>query len=139
MIYHPQSNLDVKRKIGTWHNVNGLVLEARKVDSLNEWRTAAIAVVCYFGCNQLGEINRERVEDVTMVRDMLMVFMKGNNTDDLNEGTSFSIDAGRDIFRGLHAEVGIQEQGYFVPDERGQGCQGGQLLDFLVLLRVTQF
>ena len=84
-----ESNLEVKkrkRESGTWQDVEALVLEDEKVDSMKEWRTAALAVVCYFGCRRFGDINRVRVEDVTTERDKITVYMRKNKTDELNEG-----------------------------------------------------
>ena len=96
-----ESNLEVRkrrREPGTWGDVESLVNEAERGDKLKDWRTAAFAVVCYFGCCRLSDVIRVKVEDIVMERDKVTLWMKTQKTDKLNEGDSFSMAASGDGF-----------------------------------------
>ena len=67
-------------------------------DKLKDWRTAALAVVCYFGCRRLSDVIRVKVEDIVMERDKVTLWMKTQKTDKLNEGDSFRMAASGDGF-----------------------------------------
>jgi hypothetical protein len=96
-----ESHLEVRkrrREPGTWGDVEALVNEAECGDNLNDWRTSALAVVCYFGCHRLSDVIRVKVEDIVIGRDKITVWMRKQKTDKLNEGDSFSMVAnGKEI------------------------------------------
>ena len=60
---------------------------------MKDWRTSALAVVCYFGCRRLSDVIRVKVEDIVIGRDKITVWMRKQKTDKLNEGDSFSMVA----------------------------------------------
>ena len=45
--------------------MKALVQEAESTNKNADWRTAALAVVCFFGCRRMGDVVRVRVCDVT--------------------------------------------------------------------------
>ena len=67
-------------------------------DKLKDWRTAALAVVFYFGCRRRSDVIRVKVEDIVMERDKVTVWMKKQKTDQLNVGDSFSMAVFRDLY-----------------------------------------
>ena len=53
-----------------------------------------MATMCFFGCKRFGDASKVKVEDVVMTRDRITVFMRKSKTDELNEGASFTMEAG---------------------------------------------
>lgn len=91
-----EGNLEVKRKKrepGTWGDVQSLVQDAEVGNQLKSWRTAALAVFCYFGCRRLSDVIRVRVKDVIVEEDRVIVWMRKQKNDEFNEGDSFSMVA----------------------------------------------
>ena len=93
-----ESNLTAKKKrkreVGVWHDVEEIITEAERSGKAKDWRTAVMATVCFFGCKRFGDVYRVNVEDVVMSRDRITVFMRKSKTDVLNEGASFTMEAG---------------------------------------------
>ena len=89
-----KSNLEFrkrKRGPGNWGDLESLVCEAEYGNQLKDWRTSALAVVCYFG--RLGDVIRVKGKDVIMEKDKITVWMRKQKTDKLNEGDSFCMVA----------------------------------------------
>ena len=82
-----------KREVGVWQDVESLIKGAERSGGFKEWRTAVMVTVCFFGCKRFGDVNRVKVEDVVMARDIITVFMRKSKTDELNEGASFKMEA----------------------------------------------
>ena len=127
-----ESNLEVKKKKrepGTWGDVESLVCEAERGDKLKDWRTSALAVVCYFGCRRLSDVIRVRVKDVIMESDKITVWMSKQKTDKLNEGDSFSMVAsgnGFSIRRFLETYIsvmGLKENDFLFPKNLKKGAR----------------
>ena len=93
-----ESNLTAKRKkkreVGVWQDVKEIIAEAERSDKAKDWRTAVMATMCFFGCKRFGDVSKVKVEDVVMTRDRITVFMRKSKTDELNEGASFTMEAG---------------------------------------------
>ena len=116
-----------KRRPGTIRDVKAIVEEAKRTNSKADWRLAAMVVLCFFGCRRHDDLVRIRVEDVTMSRDKIRVFMRKNKTDRYHEGAVCSITVGgrafdvkgflEDYFRRLGLEKGF----CVVPKNLGKG------------------
>ena len=76
-------------------DVKALVQEAESTGRRADWRMAALAVVCFFGCRRMGDVVRVRVCDVTWDRERIL---RRQKTDVMNEGDTFSMVAGGKVF-----------------------------------------
>ena len=88
----------VKRKTVTVLEVKAIVEEARRTNSKKDWRLAAMVVLCFCGCRRHSDLVRIRVEDVTISRGSIRIFMRKNKTDVYNEGSVCSMMVGGRAF-----------------------------------------
>ena len=108
-----EGTLEVKKKRrepGTLGDVESLVRDEEDGNQMKSWRTAALAVLCYFGCRRLSNVIR--VKDVIIEEDKVIVWMKKQKNYELNEGNSFSMVA---VGNGeIHSCDGSQEELCFI-------------------------
>ena len=126
-----EKNLEKKRKkkrrAGTIGDVKALVKEARRSGDKGDWRTSAMAVMCFFGCRRLGDLLRVRVEDVTWEEENVQVYLRRHKTDVENEGSQFSmVGRGRAFdIRGFLLEylarMGVSGKQAVFPKSLGKG------------------
>ena len=116
-----------KRRAGTIGDVKALVKEARRSGDKGDWRTSAMAVMCFFGCRRLGDLLRVRVEDVTWEEENVQVYLRRHKTDVENEGSQFSmVGRGRAFdIRGFLLEylarMGVSGKQAVFPKSLGKG------------------
>ena len=80
-----------KRKGATIGMVLGLVKEARRTGSKEDYRVAMMAVFCYFGVRRLADVREVRVMDVNRVEEHLEVFIRKHKTDTEGSGEYFTM------------------------------------------------
>jgi integrase len=89
---------------GKLQRLAGVYSKAESTNRKTDWRTTALATVCFFGCRRLSDVGRVRVYDVTWDEDRITVLVRKQKTDMLNEGDTFSMVARGKRFAG-HQEV----------------------------------
>ena len=110
-----------RREPATLGDVESLVRDEEDGNQMKSWRTAALAVLCYFGCRRLSNVIR--VKDVIIEEDKVIVWMKKQKNHELNEGDSFSMVA---VGNGeIHSCDGSQEELCFISQEFEEGSQFG--------------
>jgi hypothetical protein len=115
------------RKAATARDVHKLVDEARRSDKRSDWRVAALAVMCYYGCRRQADVRMIRVKDVEFLEGVIKVYMKRHKTDGLNEGSSFSmVEGGRSFnikacLREYMARLGLKSGDAMFPKALDRG------------------
>ena len=82
------------RKAAVAEDVFKLVDEARRTGRKADWIVAAMAVVCYYGCRRQADVRMVKVEDVLFMEGEIKFYLRRHKTDELNEGSSFSVVEG---------------------------------------------
>ena len=119
-----------KRRPGTIRDVKAIVEEARRTNSKADWRLAAMVVLCFFGCRRHDNLLRIMVEDVTISKGRIRIFMRKNKTDIYNEGSVCSITIGGRAFdvKGFLEEyfrrLGLEKGCCVFPKNVGKGGKG---------------
>ena len=115
------------RKAAVAKDVFKLVDEARRTDRRADWIVAAMAVVCYYGCRRQADVRMIKVEDVQFLNGEIRFYLRRHKTDDLNEGSSFSVVEGgkgfniKDCLMEYMARLGLRSGDALFPKSLERG------------------